>query len=145
MEVDHPGMWKKGKLYGSAMLLLEELHFMMTCSKLPTKSLVLEQVLERLLLLLLPSFCNVKLTLIVSLVVNCFFFIESVHTFGAGHNLHQFCDGRFVMLSLVCQETNISLIKNGNIKNHFRIQKNRCSIFDLRVHRVFECTEGFHL
>jgi hypothetical protein len=40
-------MWKKGKLYVSAMLLLEELHFMMTCSKLPTKSLVLEQVLER--------------------------------------------------------------------------------------------------
>lgn len=80
MEVDHPGMWKKGKLYGSAVLLLGELHFMMTCSKLPTKSLVLEQVLQRLLLLLLPSFCNVKLTLIVALVVNCFFVLNlSIH------------------------------------------------------------------
>jgi len=68
VEVDHLGMWKRGKLYGSAMLLLEELRFMMTCSKLPTKFLVLEQVLERLLLLLLPSFCNVKLTFIVPLV-----------------------------------------------------------------------------
>jgi hypothetical protein len=75
VEVDHLGMWNKGTLYGSAVLLLEELHFMMTCSKLPTKSLVLEQVLERLLLLLLPSFCNVKLTFIVPLVVNCFFFL----------------------------------------------------------------------
>jgi len=71
VEVDHLRMWKKGKLYGSAVLLLEELHFMMTCSKLQTKCLVLEQVLERLLLLLLPSFCNVKLTLIVPFVVNC--------------------------------------------------------------------------
>jgi hypothetical protein len=51
------------------MLLLEELRFMMICSKLPTKSLVLEQVLERLMLLLLLFFCNVKLTFIVPLVV----------------------------------------------------------------------------
>lgn len=91
VEVGRLGMWKKGNLYGSAVLLLEELHFMMICSKLPSKSLVLEQVLKRLLLLLLPSFCNMKLTLLVPHVVNgkLFFCIKSVQTFGAGHNLHQ--------------------------------------------------------
>jgi len=74
VEVDHLRMWKKGKLYVSAVLLVEELHFMMTCSKLPTKSLELEQVLERLLLLLLPPLCYVKLNLIVPLVVNFFLY-----------------------------------------------------------------------
>jgi hypothetical protein len=68
--VGHLGMWKEEKRYGSAVLLLEELHFMMTGSKLPSKSLALEQVLERLVLLLLSSFCNVKLILIVPIVVN---------------------------------------------------------------------------
>jgi hypothetical protein len=52
VEVDHLGMWKEEKLYGSAVLLLRELHFMMTCNKLPSKSPALEQVLERLLILL---------------------------------------------------------------------------------------------
>jgi hypothetical protein len=37
VEVDHLGMWRKEKLYGSAVLLLGELHFMMISCKLQTK------------------------------------------------------------------------------------------------------------
>jgi hypothetical protein len=67
VEVGHLGMWKEEKLCGSAVLLLEELHFMMTCSKLPVRPQALEQVLERLLLLILPSLHNMKLALILPL------------------------------------------------------------------------------
>jgi hypothetical protein len=70
VEVGHLGMWKEEKLCGSAALLLEELHFMMTCSKLPLRPQALEQVLERLLLLILSSFHNMKLSLILYLSVD---------------------------------------------------------------------------
>jgi hypothetical protein len=62
-------MWREEKLCVLAMSLLEEHHCMMTCSKLPSKPLASEQVLERLLLMLLSS-CNVKFTLILPLKVN---------------------------------------------------------------------------
>jgi hypothetical protein len=70
VEVGHLGMWKEEKLYGSALLLLEELHFMMSCSILPVKSQASEQVLERLLLLILPPLHNMKLASISRLILH---------------------------------------------------------------------------
>jgi hypothetical protein len=64
VEVGRLGMWKEEKLYDSAVLLLEELHSMMTCNKLPVRPRSSEQVLERLLLLILPSLHNMNLALI---------------------------------------------------------------------------------
>jgi hypothetical protein len=70
VEVGHLGMWKEEKLYDSAVLLLEELHFMTSCSILPVRPQALEQVLERLLLLILPSLHSRKLAVIEFFTLN---------------------------------------------------------------------------
>lgn len=91
--VGHLEMWKEEKLCGSVVLLLEELHFMMTCSKLPVRPQALEQVLERLLLLILPSLHNMKLALILPHISRLIFHIQLVYAL-QNYNMQLFCGDR---------------------------------------------------